>query len=246
MTQFSFGSGTLYGVRSDLANATPAKFGALQDIQIDFTFQTRELYGQNQFPLTIARGQGKITGKAKFAQVNGALFNNLFFGQTLATGGVVNIPSEPWAVPASNPYQVTATNGATFVTDLGVTYATTGLALTKVASAPAAGQYAVSTSGGIYTFAAGDAGASVLIAYTYTSSGGNRTAIANQVMGSGPTFQAVFTETFNGKPLSLTLNACVASKLSLATKNDNFTIPELDFSAYGDASQNIGTISFGE
>jgi hypothetical protein len=245
MTQFSFGSGTLYGVRSDIAGSTPTKFGALQDIQIDFTFQTRELYGQNQFPLTIARGQGKITGKAKFAQVNGALFNSLFFGATLASGAVVNIPSEPWAVPNGSPYQVTATNGMTLVADLGVTYATSGLALTKVAATPAIGQYAVS-SAGVYTFAAGDAGASVLLAYTYTSSSGNRTAIANQVMGSGPTFQAIFTETFNGKPLSLTLNACVASKLSLATKNDNFTIPELDFSAYGDSSQNIGTISFGE
>jgi hypothetical protein len=245
MTQFSFGSGTLYGVRSDIATATPVKFGALQDIQIDFTFQTRELYGQNQYPLTIARGQGKITGKAKFAQVNGALFNSLFFGQSLATGAVVNIPSEPWTVPGSAPYQVTATNGATLVTDLGVTYAATGLALTKVVSAPTVGQYTVSNVG-LYGFAAADAGAAVLLAYIYTSTSGNRTAIANQVMGSGPTFQAVFTETFNGKPLSLTLNACVASKLSLATKNDNFTIPELDFSAYGDSSQNIGTISFGE
>jgi hypothetical protein len=131
------------------------------------------------------------------------------------------------------------------IADLGVSYAATGLALTKVASSPAAGQY--SFSGTAYTFAAADAGAAVLLAYTYTaSSTGNRTALANAVMGSGPTFQAVFSETFNGKAATLQLNACVATKLSFATKNDNFTIPELDFSAYGDSSQNIGTLSFAE
>ena len=244
MTQFSFGSGMLYGVRSDVANSTPVKFGALQDIQIEFSFQTRELYGQNQFPITIARGQGKITGKAKFAQITGATFNNLFFGQSNTAGAQVAVTGETQTIPSSGPYTITLANSG-FSGDLGVIYASSGAPLTKVASAPAAGQYAVIAN--VYTFAAADAGSAILVAYTYAAgSAGNKTALVNLPMGQGPTFQAVFTETFNGKLTTLQLNQCVGSKLTIATKTDNFTIPEFDFSAFGDSNQNIGTLSFSE
>jgi len=33
MTAYAFGSGTLIGVRTDLANQTPAVFGVVQDVQ---------------------------------------------------------------------------------------------------------------------------------------------------------------------------------------------------------------------
>jgi len=38
----------------------------------------------------------------------------------------------------------------------------------------------------------------------------------------------------------------VAQKLSLATKLDDFTIPEFDFLAFADASGNIGKIGLAE
>ena len=79
MPQFAFGGGALYAVRTDIPNATPTKFGALQDVQLDFSGDLKELYGQGQFALALARGKAKIEGKAKFAQINGAIFNNLFF-----------------------------------------------------------------------------------------------------------------------------------------------------------------------
>ena len=49
--------------------------------------------------------------------------------------------------------------------DLGVVSVATGLAMTKVAESPASGQYSV--SGGLYQFAAADAGLSVSISYGY-------------------------------------------------------------------------------
>jgi hypothetical protein len=93
MPNYQFGSGNLYG----LAGAVPVarKFGALQDVSVDISFNLKELYGQNQFPLTIARGQGKIEGKAKFANLNGGMVNDLFFGQTNATGKKVPVNREP-------------------------------------------------------------------------------------------------------------------------------------------------------
>jgi hypothetical protein len=49
--------------------------------------------------------------------------------------------------------------------DLGVVFTATGIALTKVATAPATGQYAF--SGGTYTFNATDVGLSVTMSYDY-------------------------------------------------------------------------------
>lgn len=246
MALYSFGSGTLFGTRTDIANATPVKFGALQDVSVEFNFSLKELYGQFQFPIAVGRGTGKIQGKAKFAQINGMTFNSLFFGQSQAAGQLLTSFNEAQAVPAATPFTVTAANAATFVTDLGVVYAATGLPLTKVTSPAAQGQYAVSATG-VYTFSSGDANAAILVSYTFTSASiGNTAIITNQLLGTAPAFQANFSETFQGKQITLQLNQCVAQKLSLATKTDDFSIPEFDFSAFADASGTIGKIGLAE
>jgi hypothetical protein len=245
MPQFAFGGGALYAVRTDVANATPTRFGALQDVQLDFSGDLKELYGQGQFALALARGKAKIEGKAKFAQINCALFNNLFFGQTLTAGQSLMVQNEAALVPASAPYQATAQNGANFATDLGVFYAATGLPLTKVASGPTQGQYSVA-AGGVYGFAAADEGAALLLNYEYTATTGTRIALGNPLMGLTPTFQAIFSEQYGGKQLTLQLNACVASKLSFPTKQDDWSISELDFQAQSDPSGNVGFLSLAE
>jgi hypothetical protein len=244
MTQFAFGSGALYAVRTDISPSTPLRFGALQDIQVDFSSDLKELYGQGQYALALARGKAKIEGKAKFAQVNGALFNSLFFGQSLATAQLVVVQNEAGVVPTGGG-NVTAVHSSAFQADLGVTYAATGIPLTRVAASPALGQYTVTTAG-VYGFAAGDAGAAVLLNYDYLATVGSEIAITNLPMGQAPVFQAVFVAPFNAKQLTLQLNACVAAKLSLPTKIDDWSIPELDFQAQADSAGNIGSLSLSE
>ncbi len=63
-------------------------------------------------------------------------------------------------------FTVTATHSAVFVLDNGVTYAN-GTALVKVDTGPGLGQYSVAS--GVYTFAAADASAHVLVSYLYAS-----------------------------------------------------------------------------
>jgi hypothetical protein len=86
--QLAFGAGALWGNRTDVTGTGigPDQFGILQDVQIDFDWTTKELWGQFQFPVDIARGQGKIAGKAKFARIFGAIYGDLFFGQSPAAG----------------------------------------------------------------------------------------------------------------------------------------------------------------
>lgn len=243
--QFSFGGGAIFGVRTDVANPTPVQLGILQDISIEFSGDMKELYGTSQFPVAIARGKTKITGKAKFAKLNGAAFNSLYFGQTLATGQTLAAVGEAGTVPAITPWKITVSNGTTWVADLGVVYALSGIPLTLVAAAPTLGQYSVA-AGGQYTFSTADASALVQISYTYTVTTGTTISIGNPQMGAVPTWRAAFTSTFNGKSLTLGLNACVSSKLSLPTKQDDWVINELDFQALADASGNVGTLSLAE
>lgn len=245
MAQYGFGSGVLLATRNDVALATPIDFGALQDISLDFSFNTKELYGQNQFPLAVARGTGKITGKAKTGKISGRLFADLFFGETVSTGQAATAYHEAASIPAT-PYQVTVANGATFVTDQGVVSAVTGIPLAKVATAPTTGQYSVG-AGGVYTFAAADTLLGVLISYTYTvAATGQSFTINNHLLGTTPTFQVQLYAPFQGKQLNILLYKCASSKLSIPTKLEDYVIPELDFSAFANDAGVIGMGSFSE
>ncbi|HEX3884746.1 MAG TPA: hypothetical protein VHW66_18985 [Stellaceae bacterium] len=253
--QLAFGAGALWGNRTDTTGSGigPDQFGILQDVEIDWDWQTKELWGQYQFPLDIARGQGKITGKAKFARIFGAIYGDLFFGQTPASGQIQVSENEAGSVPASSTYTITPANAASYLDDLGVYYAsgaTAGTRFSRVSTGPTAGQYSVNMSTGVYTFAAADASAAVQISYLYTGTGGKKLVLTNQFMGFTPTFKATFytTKTTQGTPagLSLVLNACTATKLSLPTKIDDYEIQEFDFSAFADATGTIGTLSTNE
>jgi hypothetical protein len=245
-TSVAFGSGALIATPSG-ANATPVQFGALQDVSLDFSFASKQLFGQYQFPIAFARGEGKISGKAKFANIDGPLYNNCFFGQTQTTGQKLWSYNEAGAVPASSPYSYACANAANFDEDLGVVYASSGLALTRVASTPTVGQYTVAA--GLYSFSSGDAGRALLVSYSYTQSAsgsGSHMLLANKVMGTAPTFQIDFYQTnpnIAGAQWSLRLFNCVSTKLSVASKNQDFVVPEMDFEAFANAANSIGEIN---
>ena len=246
---FFFGSGVLLVQRQDIANATPVNIGLLQDVAFDLSFDLKQLYGQYQFPVALGRGKAKLAGKAKVARLSGRAIGDIFFGIAPAVGELLTSFGEgPTPIPTT-PFQITVTHGGTFVDDYGVVNAATGLPFTRVASAPAAGQYSVSNAG-VYTFASADnvSGISVLISYTYTVStaGTQQIAIANQLMGTTPTFQGQFYGTFQGLPLNFKAYQCVCSKLNLSSKLDDFMIPEFDFEIFANAAGAVGNMSFGE
>jgi hypothetical protein len=213
------------------------KFGTLQDINLEISGSLKELYGQNQFAEAVARGKCKIAGKAEFAQIVGKHVNDLFFGQTMNTGQKLTALDEPQNVPGVSAYTITVTNSAQFVDDWGVRYSATGLPLAKVSSAPVQGQYSVSA--GVYTFAAADASAAVLISYRYSSAAGVQLNVRQQLMGFAPTFQILLNEQYAGKQANLLLYSCVAEKLAWATKNEDFLVPEFDFEAFSNAGGQV-------
>ncbi len=246
MALYSFGSGILVGTRTDIANATPVNFGVVQDVELDESADLKEAHGQFTHAIAQGRGKTKSTGKASVVTVSGLAFANLYYGIVPSSGYTATQFQEAGTIPSpSGPYTVTVANSANFADDDGVNFLTTGLPLTKVASGPAAGQYSVSA--GVYTFAAADAGKAVLITYTYTvSASGQKLVVTNQLMGDAPVFQALFYTRFQGKQISVKLNACISTKLSFKTKLDDFTMPNFEFGYFADASGTVMTWNFPE
>jgi hypothetical protein len=247
--QLIFGIGALWGQRSDKAGIGPDQFAVLQDNSIDFTFEIKELYSQLGYPIDIARGKGKITGKAKAARVFANLYADIFFGETVATGESNVSENEVHTLAAST---LSVTNASAFVADLGVYYNAAGNMKFQFVSGTAAlslGQYSTGTNG-VYTFYTGDIGAVVSVSYIYTDANGKTITINNQFMGYTPTFLGTFYQQRNTQgttgQLTLRLNECVSNHLTIPTKIDDYSIQDFDFQAFSSGSNIVGTISVSE
>lgn len=243
-----FGPGALYITRTDIPNQTPVNVGFAQEFGYDESAETKPLYGQNQYALSMARGTIKTTGKIKAAQISGVALNAVFHGLSFAAGQLLMAQSEAAAVPAATPYTVNAANVAHFDTDLGVIYASgpnAGMPLIKVASGPAQGQYSVAA--GVYTFAAADANAAVALAYAYTATTGGQTlTVTNQPIGSNPTFQLDYASSLNGQSYYIRFFSCIAEKLVRAHKLTDFMMPEIDFGFFANAVGKVYEVSYAQ
>jgi hypothetical protein len=223
-----------------IAVPTPVKFAALQDIGMDISFTSKSLYGSKQFPLAVGRGMGSIKCKAKFANINGTMLNNIFFGQTLASGIRTDYQDLTGAAIPGTPFTITVVPPASGVwaADLGVTKAD-GTSFTRVAAAPAVGQYSVAA--GAYLFNTGDTGTVVYISYNYTatSTTAQKQTVTNRQLGYQPTFVADLIVPYNNKVLTVKLYSCIAQKLGFATKLDDFLVPDFEFEGFEDGSGNV-------
>lgn len=245
----NFGSGKLIAVPTkladgtDIANPTPVILGTMQDVSLDLSVEMKSLYGSKRYPIAVGQGKGKTEIKAKYAEINGGILGDLFFGKAATTGIKAVKFDESTTIPGT-PYQVTIAppSSGTFVADLGVVDAS-GTQLTRVASAPATGQYSVDASTGIYTFAAADSADVVKISYEYSAAaGGQIWTMTNETMGYTPSFSLILQNTYDGKTMVCKLNRCVSGKLSVPLKSDDFAIYDFEAEAFTDAADELGYI----
>ncbi len=255
----AFGPGKVFVASTTAVDTTPVNIGYSQELTINFSASNKELTGQNQFPLDVARGVSKIDIKAKAAVLSAKAWNAIFFGQQFTSGSLVLADNEAVSVPASMPYTVQVSNHTNYEAassispyggDLGVVYAAganAGLSLQKVTGAPAAaGQYSVDPSTGTYTFYSGDAGASVLVTYRYTATTGQTLTVTNDLLGKTPIFQLDYYTIRNNKPFLVRFPQCAASKLTLGAKLEDFIQPEFDISAFANAAGKVVQFSYPE
>jgi hypothetical protein len=237
--EFAFGSGVLWASRSDIANATPVRFGALQDVTIDFDGEMKELFGQYKYPIDVAAGKAKITGKAKAARISTVQFNSIFFGQTTTAGQKLVSYDETGTVASGGTIAV-ANAGTNFFADLGARNGLTGEPLVlSGGTVGTTGTYVVNNTG-TYNFGTGAAGNTMILDYIYsTVATGTTMLMTNQPMGYAPRFGCTFTNQYEGNTVTLRLFACLCSKLNMAGKIDDYIIPEFDFSAYANAANQV-------
>lgn len=241
MSQLFFHTGNLFA-KSATANATPQSFGTLHNVSVDWATTNKELFGQYNYPVAVGQGNCKITGKASSANIQARLFNDIFFGTgTVSAGETVVAVREVQAAIPTTPFQLTVSNSATFVEDLEVVDAATGLPFVKVASSPAAGQYSVSS--GVFTFAGADTGKFPLISYSYTvAASGQTLKVSQQLVGAAPTFTLILGGGYGPTGVAmpaLKLYACTGNKLSFATKQNDFAIPNFEFMAFANAAGQV-------
>lgn len=238
--EFGFGSGILTGTRTDVAGVnTPIRFGALQEVSVEFNGDTKELFATQQYPIDTARGKTKVMGKAKVAEIKALMYNELFFGQTLTSGQTKYAYNESTTLGTGAASYTVANSGSTPLVDQGVFFVTDGTQLVAVSSAAGSGQYVFTPATGVYLFSTFEASKGVLVNYTYHVTSGWNIAVGNPFMGTTPRFKCVLFQPFEGYQVVLTLNACVSSRLSFPTRIDDYVIADLDFSAFADASGNV-------
>lgn len=238
--QTSFSAGAAYGTRTD-STTSPDQFALLQTVSLDWSFDTKKLYGEYQHPAVIARGQASITGKIGWARVFGSIYADLFFGETPTTANILLSEDEAGTIPGTSAFTVTVANSTLWTEDLGVYVVSSGTRLTKSGSVTSTTYTAAS---GVYTFHSSLAGAAVKISYLYTASSGKKITINNHLMGITPTFKLALynpgrTQTGTASRV-LNLNMCTANKLSIPDRIGEFEITELDFEAFADASDVVG------
>lgn len=234
---------------NNIANPTPIRLGVMQEMSLEFSGDTKELYGQNQFPVDVGRGKAKVGGKCKNASIYGKQLNNLYFGQTQTGGSMraVYADSVGTAVPAT-PFQITAAppSSGTWVSDGGVKDEN-GTPMTRVAATPGALEYTVAN--GVYTFNTAQQGKLVYIdfLYSYTLATGQSLLINNVAMGNVPVIQVWMQLSYKGQRALVEIFRGNFTKLQMfSTKLDDHNIPELDFSAYADSAGKVARIWLSE
>jgi hypothetical protein len=224
---YQFGVGSLFAT---LPDGSCVEFGTLQDCNLDFSFDKKELYGRAQYPVKVARAKGKVDGKATYADIKAEALN------LVLNGGIFNGElkvAEPLnvTVPADGKVAIDLPTGAALNRVLKV-YNVSGdtkVPMTEVKTTP--------TVSGTYEIDDGNAAVAGTRTYTVTTN----VMATDTVAVEGQTFTAVASNPQAGEfEVGSTISATITNLVALinatpaintkftATKTDTtFTLTEL-------------------
>lgn len=235
---------TLNGDGTAIAVPTPVRVRDIQNISgLDFKYDTKDAYGDGQFPLYGAKGKGSF-GFSYEALSQTLKQINLAHGQTITTGREILYEDKTGSAIPTTPYQITPTipGSGAWVSDQGVYDALTGDELVRVASAPATGQYSVTA--GVYTFAATDTTKTVYIDYLYSISTGKKLTLQSQAMGFTPFYSALLSVKYQDDGLLFNFKRVMVESMSTGTKKDDFEMIKYSCKVYADPiTKVVGSIS---
>lgn len=239
MGMFVFGAGTGFS-RVDKGGGliVSRKIATMQGIDLKIDAPMKEMHGGLIYPEDVARGNAKISGTIKTGKFRLGAFNDMFLNGAKSSGHVVPIVDEAQAVDVTN--QATVDNGAGGITDMGVelvlTAGGTRVTLERTLDVtPDPGLYHVNEATGEYTFnTAIGITYTAYISYRYTDTGGITIEMGNPVIGEQPTMELVMVHSRNVKGLVGILYRVVFNNLDLSSKQEDYMVPSLAFSAFAD------------
>jgi hypothetical protein len=242
-----FGIGYLAAIPSG-TNPTPIQFGLVKDVSVDVATNYVKERGQWQHVVAVGRGNVDISGKCGSVSLFGGAIGQVL-GVTPVAGSTVGVPGEISTIPTT-PFQVTVANGATFAADHGVLDLTTGLWMTRAATATGTGVYAVNATTGQYTFNTADSAHKVAIAYAYTSALlGKTVAVVNTncVLATGIQM-SVYGPGAAGKLFGVKFYSVFMPKIGFSLKPADFKAQNVEFFAAedGTSGKNVADIYTGE
>lgn len=236
----NYGFGSLWGIPLG-TNPTPIRFATLKGLSLEVGGELDPLRGEKFWAVDMGKKNGKAIGKIDVAEINGAAISQILPGVTKTTGTRRAVVEFAATVPTT-PFQVTVVppSSGVFVEDLGVIDSSTGLQMTRGATATGAGVYAVSVAG-VYTFNTADATKAVRISYAYSvAASGSTYTLDNSVMGLSTGFVLNAYNSTGG--LGARLNSVHIPKLAFNFKPDGWTEFGLEYEAVTDTTGSIGKI----
>lgn len=235
-----------------IAFPTPSLLGVLQDHSTEEKKDTKMLFGDQNRPVAIMGGKMTTSINVKLGTLDQILLNSMYYGQTVTSGTLVGIYLDTTggtAIPTT-PFQITVTppNSGTFTRDLGVINTATNKRFVPVTSSPAAGQYSVNSSTGVYTFASADnvSAIKVWINYEYTATVADATSATVLQAPIGPIVTGsldIIERSSTGSFRKISYSNVVCSDYKGPAKQDDFMIHELKFEPFLGAGGSFVKIS---
>lgn len=256
-----FGVGTLYlklaydqnGIASKVDTSIPV--GILQNVELSFTTEIKELHGNQTYPADVGTGKTSSSLKTKYASLD-AQSIAYALRQNNPTNGAVTMVTDPLGVliPAAAPFTqtFTLTTGTTWANN-GVIFAddtTFGVPLIRVQAptVPTTGQYTAVQAGQTvtYTFAAADFGDKVIKSYFLSNAlSGQTVSIQNTIMGLQPTFELFLQlPQRRGVAIGVRFFNVVGAGISMPLTNDDFSILDTELKYFASNDGSVGAIYF--
>lgn len=231
-----FHSAEVY-IKPRVANPTPRRIAVLQEVSVEFKRDNKELFGENKYAEDVASGNESISGKYKTGELDPTWITECFLDASRTTGMLLMARAELQAVATGT---TTVTHAADFSEDYGIVNLATNQVYRRVASAPAAGQYAVNEATGVYTFNVSENGTTLAHTYMYESTDGETYTANNTPAGDSVYCSLLLYKNSRAQtPFGLRLANATFESASFGFKLNDYTMPEGSFKGFSDATGKV-------
>lgn len=232
-----FHSAEVY-LKPSKTNPTPRRVAIIQDVSIEIKRDNKELFGENRYAEDVASGNESISGKYKTGALDPAWMAENFLNATKTTG-TLELITETVTVASGT---ATVAGAADFSEDYGVvdTSTTPETVFTRVAATPAAGQYVVNESTGVYTFNVSENGNVLQVKYLKETATGETYTVNNTVAGDSVYCSLFLYKTSRtSKKFGFRLANATFESVSFGFKLNEHTMPEGSFKGFADSSGKV-------